>query len=126
MSYKVLYIDDDLEYLLGALDCWNKMGQQEDVRSNTTHPLEFSGLSFRDNSNNSRAVSGEIYYVDVDDIEKWNPADPKKSELQVKLLRRFLEKITEIQPDAILSDIHFGSLERNQKILSVYACRYGY
>ena len=67
MPYKVLYIDDDIRYLSEVLGCWNEMSEQENVGGNTTYPLmKFTGLSFRDNSNNRQAVNDEIHYIDVD------------------------------------------------------------
>ena len=113
MPYKVLYIDDEPKHLLKALACWNEIGRENALNESSGNPdyplIQFVGLSFRDN-NNSQVGDKEIHYIDVDiNIDQWDDlVGLEKDKLRVRLFRQFIEKITKIQPDAILSDIHLG------------------
>ena len=112
MTYKVLYIDDKSEYLLDTLGRWNELSTQENA-GDTPYPLmQFAGLAFPKNSGNNREevnVDWEMHYID-NDAEEWDNLSPvEQDELKAKLLHQFLEKITEVQPDAIVLDIHFGA-----------------
>ena len=98
MFYKVLYIDDDSQYLKKVLESWKKPSQ--------SNQLQFIGLSLRDNNNKGQAADKnvEIHYIDVDS----DLLTLEESELRAELFTQFLEKITDIQPNAILCDLHFG------------------
>ena len=112
MTYKVLYIDDDSKYLLGTLGRWNELSTQENA-DNTSYPLmQFAGLASPRNSENNKEevnVDWEMHYID-NDARGWDDLTPvEQDELQAKLFPQFLEKITEVQPDAIVLDIDLGA-----------------
>ena len=111
MSYKVLYIDDNATSLLERLEQWNGY-QYKGQRPEDTHEIQFAGLSFRYNENNNQQELDdcEMYYVDIDeDAERWEALSYlEQDRLQAQILSQCLRYITEIQPDAILLDIHLG------------------
>ena len=108
MAYKVLFIDDDAEFLLERLSEWNN---EITKRSAPNNPLiKFVGLSFLNNddqiANNDEV---EIHYTDIEiPIEDQTSNIAQRGVLIENSCSLLIEKITEIQPDAILLDIHLG------------------
>ena len=106
MSYKVLYIDDDDDKKVSletTLCKWNDFAKKN--KNSSYLPMEFAGLSWGSNSDDDKK---KMYYVDTGTQVKTELSFPEQDELEKKILAGILEKITKIQPDAILLDIHLG------------------
>ena len=109
MAYKVLFIDDDAEFLSERLSEWNNDLIRQSVPNNPL--IKFVGLSFLNNddpiANNNKV---EMHYTDIEiPIESQGPASiAHRGTLIENSFSPLIEKIIEIQPDAILLDIHLG------------------
>ena len=109
MAYKVLFIDDDAKFLLKRLSEWNNDLTRQSLPHNPL--IKFVGLSFLNNddqiTNNNKV---EMHYTDIEiPIENQGPANiARRGTLIENLLSPLVEKITEIQPNAIFLDIHLG------------------
>ena len=108
MSYKVLFIDDDANYLLACLVEWNSQLTEE--ANSDSSSIQFAGISFTNNDNPPEKREVEMHYVNSDStIEQWKSlTSPERKLLRKKLLCQLMQKITEIQPDAILLDMDLG------------------